>query len=383
MHPGSQAIAPSMDARSRWQSEGRRGTAEVIGCSELADPIREEAGHRAMATMADVAARAGVSVATVSRALSGDPKQVSAPVLQRIVDAAAELDYIPNNLARNMRSGTARILGLVISDIGNPFFTAVARGAEDVAQRHGYSMVLSNTDENPERESASLGVMAAERAAGVIIATTNESGAALRRYQSMGLVVVAIDRHVADLHTDSVVVDNEGAAHDAVSHLLRLGHQRIAIVGGPIDAETARERLRGYERALREARVPVVPELVCSGDFREGSGRAVTRSLLDLPDPPTAIFAVNNLTTIGVLGALREHGVRVPDEISVVGFDDIPTSELLEPPLTAVRQPTYRMGAKAAGLLIRRLREPDVAIQEVVLTASLVVRGSTGAVPSS
>jgi DNA-binding LacI/PurR family transcriptional regulator len=335
-----------------------------------------------MATMADVAARAGVSVATVSRALSGDPKRVSAPVLQRIVDAAEELEYIPNNLARNMRSGSARILGLIISDIGNPFFTAVARGVEDVAQRHGYSLVLANTDENPEREAASLSVMAAERAAGVIIATTNENGSALRRFQDLGMAVVAIDRHIVDLPTDSVVVDNEGASYEAVSHLIRLGHRRIAIVGGPSDADTARERQRGYERALREARIELEPELICEGDFRQTAGLTMTRRLLDLAKPPTAIFAVNNLTTIGVLGGLRERGLELPDEMSVVGFDDMPTAELLDPPLTVVQQPTYRVGARAGEMLIRRLREPKAAVKEVVLQARLVVRGSTSEVPA-
>ena len=333
--------------------------------------------------MADVAARAGVSVATVSRALSGDPKQVSAPALQRIIDAAEELEYIPNNLARNMRSGTARILGLVISDIGNPFFTAVTRGAEDVAQRHGYSLVLSSTDENPEREAASLGVMAAERAAGIIVATTNENGTVLRRVRDMGMAIVAIDRHIIDLPTDSVVVDNESAAHEAVSHLVRLGHRRIAIVGGPSDADTARERQRGYQRALREANIPIGPDLCCRGDFREAAALNMTRDLLDLPDPPTAIFAVNNLTTIGVLGAVRERGLKVPTDISIVGFDDIPTGELLDPPLTVVRQPTYRVGAQAAKLLIRRLRDPSAPVREVVLAASLIVRGSTGQLRAS
>jgi DNA-binding LacI/PurR family transcriptional regulator len=302
-------------------------------------------------------------------------------VLQRIIDAAEELEYIPNNLARNMRSGSSRILGLIISDIGNPFFTAVARGVEDVAQRHGYSLVLSNTDENPEREAASLTVMATERAAGVIIATTNENGSALRRFQDLGLAVVAIDRHIVDLPTDAVVVDNEGASYEAVSHLVRLGHRRIAIIGGPSDADTARERARGYERALREARIEIDPRLTCEGDFRETAGLTVTRRLLDLPEPPTAIFAVNNLTTIGVLGALRERGIELPAGMSVVGFDDIPTAELLDPPLTVVQQPTYRVGARAADLLIRRLREPTATVKEVVLAAKLVVRGSTTDAP--
>jgi LacI family transcriptional regulator len=341
---------------------------------------QEEVEHHAMATMADVAARAGVSTATVSRALSGDSTKVSPPVLQRIIDAAEELEYIPNHLARNMRSGSARILGLIISDISNPFFTAAARGVEDVAQRHGYSLVLSNTDENPDRESASLSVMAAERAAGVIIATTNENGSALRRFQDMGIAIVAIDRHIEDLSTDSVVVDNESASFEAVTHLVRLGHRRIAIVGGPSDADTARERLHGYERAMRGARIGIAPELVRHGDFREAAGLTMARALLDLPEPPSAIFAVNNLTTIGVLVALRERGVGIPADVSVVGFDDIPTAEILDPPLTVVQQPTYRVGARAADLLIRRLREPSATIREVVLEARLVIRGSTGPV---
>jgi LacI family transcriptional regulator len=331
-----------------------------------------------MPTMADVAARAGVSVATVSRALSGDGGQVSAAVLERVQAAAEELGYYPNNLARNMRSGTSRIFGLVISDISNPFFTAVARGAEDAAQRHGYSLILSNTDENPEREAAALGVMTAERVAGIIIATTNENGEALRRSVAMGTAIVAVDRRIQGLAADSVAVDNEGAAHEAVSHLIRLGHQRIAFAGGPPDVHTSRERLRGYERAHRDARLEIDPALVTQGTFREVSGLSLTRGLLDLPEPPTAIFSVNNLTTIGVLRALREAGCQIPDEISVLGFDDIPTAELLHPPLTVIRQPTYRMGFRAVELLLGRISEPNAPVQEVMLTGNLVVRGSTG-----
>ncbi len=334
-----------------------------------------------MPTMADVAARAGVSIATVSRALSGDGRLVSAPVLERVRTTAREMGYHPNNLARNMRSGTARIFGLVISDVGNPFFTAVARGAEDVAQQHGYSMVLSNTDESPEREAASLDVMTAERVAGIIIATTNENGEVLRRSVSMGTALVAIDRRIQGLPTDSVAVDNESAAHEAVSHLIRLGHRRIAIVGGPPDAHTARERLRGYERAHRDARLEVDPALTTAGTFRESAGLVLARSLLAIPVPPTAIFSVNNLTTIGVLRALREAGVRIPDQVSLVGFDDIPTAELLDPPLTVVRQPTYRMGAQAVELLIRRIQKPGSPVREVQLTSTLVIRGSTGPCP--
>lgn len=334
-----------------------------------------------MPTMADVAARAGVSVATVSRALSGDGRSVSAPVRERVLQAARDLAYEPNNLARNMRSGTSRIFGLVISDVTNPFFTAVARGVEDVAQRHGYALVLANTDESRDREAATLGAMAAERVAGLIIATTNENPDMIRRTMATGTAVVAVDRHIHGLRTDSVAVDNDSAAHEAVRHLIGLGHRRIALVGGPPDAHTARERRHGYERAHLDARLPIDPELMVEGTFRENSGLAITRRLMTATDPPTAIFAVNNLTTIGVLRALRELGCEVHRDVSLVGFDDIPTAELLDPPLTVVRQPTYRIGARAAELLIRRIEDPRAAVQEVLLAASLVVRGSTGPPP--
>lgn len=334
-----------------------------------------------MVTMADVAARAGVSVATVSRTISGRGGAVSAPVRERVLAAARELEYEPNNLARNMRAGSTRIFGLVISDVSNPFFTAVARGAEDVAQRHGYSLVLSNTDESAEREAAAVGVMVAERAAGLIIATTNENGDLIRRTRASGTAVVAIDRRIIGFPTDTVAVDNEGAAHEAVAHLIGLGHRRVAIVGGPADADTARERRRGFERAHREAGLALDERLVTEGTFRETAGHDLTRMLLGLPDPPTAVFSVNNLTTIGVLRALREAGRRVPQEVSVVGFDDIPTAELLEPPLTVIRQPTYRIGERAAELLMGRIEDPEAPVQEVLLPASLVVRGSTGPAP--
>jgi LacI family transcriptional regulator len=331
-----------------------------------------------MPTMADVAARAGVSVATVSRVLSGKTAVVSGPVRQRVLDAAEELQYHPNNLARNMRWGTSRIFGLVISDVANPFFTAVARGVEDVAHRNGYYLVLANTDEDADREAATLAVMTAERAAGLIIATTNQNGDLIRRTIANGSAVVAVDRRVRGLSTDTVAVDNDGAAHEAVSHLIHLGHRRIAIIGGPRDADSASERLRGYERAHRDARLPIDPDLVIEGNFRERGGLDATRRLMTLPQPPTGIFAVNNLTTIGVLRALGERGSRIPADVSVVGFDDMPTAELLSPPLTTVRQPTYRIGVEAARLLVRRIEDPQAPIQELQLTADLIVRGSTG-----
>ena len=222
--------------------------------------------------MADVAMRAGVSVATVSRALSANGRHVRPGVLERVRQAAEELGYHQNNLARNMRTGGSPIIGLIISDIGNPFFTALARGAEDFARGIGYSLVLSNTDESPEREAASLSVMAAERAAGVLLAAADETQEALRKFMAVGIPVVSIDRRIDGFVTDAVSVDNETAAYEAVGHLIRLRHEDIAMIGGPQDANTARDRFHGYARALREDRFVVGRS--CSATVTSGRAAA-------------------------------------------------------------------------------------------------------------
>jgi LacI family transcriptional regulator len=333
-----------------------------------------------MATMNDVARTAGVSVATVSRVLSNDGAGVSPELRERVTAAVAELDYHPNHLPRNLRARSSRTIGLVISDIDNPFFTAIVRGAEDVAHRRGYTMVLANTDEDAAREAICLQTMAAERAAGVVVASTGQHSDGVRRLISTGIPVVALDRRIAGANVDTVVVDNETASYEAVSHLASLGHRRVAMVGGPGKVSAIREREAGYERAVRDHGLE--PGLLRHSDLREAGGRRTTLELLREPAArPTAIFSVNNMSTIGVLHALRDLGLRAPDDVSVIGFDDIPTGDLLDPPLSVVRQPTYQLGARAAELLLRRVEEPDVPVQEVVLAASLVLRPSTGPVP--
>lgn len=327
--------------------------------------------------MRDVAAHAGVSVATVSRALSGGSGRVTADTLERVQRFAGELGYHPNHLARHMRSGSSRLLAFVIGDVSNPFFTEIVRGYEDVAQRHGYSLVLANTDESPTREAGILDLMGAERAAGVVLASTNQAPDALRKLQSLRIPIVAIDRRIDGVETDVVAVDNDTAAHEAVEHLIRLGHRRLAMITGPDWASSTGERLGGYERALREHRIPKSAVMIRRGDLRESGGHEMTMELLKLEEPPTAIFSANNLTTLGCLRALRRLGVRVPDEVSLIGFDDFPGADLVEPPVTVVQQPTYQLGARAAEMLIERIRHPQAPVRELLLSAHLVVRGTT------
>jgi LacI family transcriptional regulator len=330
-----------------------------------------------MPTLKDVARVAGVSTATVSRTLSGDGGDVRPETRQRVLDAARALGHEPNRLPMYLKRRAVNTIGFVVNDIGNPFYPAMARGCEDVLRRAGYSLIMASTDEDPEREAALLQEMAAERLAGIILTPSGEPSEHLRRMIENGTPFVSLDREPG-IRVDRVGVDNDAASYEAVQHLLGLGHRRIAVIAGPGTIGAAEERLDGYQRAMREARLRPDPSLVRRGDLREDGGYRRALELFDLPEPPTALFSVNNLTTIGVLRAARQRGISMPDRLSLVGFDDIPTGELLEPPLTAIVQPTYQLGAKAAELLLRRIAEPDAPVTEVVLQASLVIRGSTG-----
>lgn len=330
-----------------------------------------------MPTLKDVAKLAGVSTATVSRTLSGDGDGVRPETRQRVLEAARALGHEPNRLPMYLKRRAVNTMGFVVNDIGNPFYPAMARGCEDVLRRAGYSLVMASTDGDPERERAVLQEMAAERLAGIILAPSGEPSDILRRMVEHGTPIVSLDREPG-IRVDRVGVDDDAASYAAVQHLLALGHRRVAVIAGPGTIGAAEERLDGYHRAMRAARLPQDPDLVRRGDLREEGGHRRASELFGLAEPPTALFSVNNLTTIGVLRAAREHGVTMPDQLSLVGFDDIPTGELLEPPLTVVAQPTYQLGAKAAELLLRRIAEPDTAVTEVVLQAPLVIRGSTG-----
>lgn len=332
--------------------------------------------------MADVAKLAGVSDATVSRALSGEGAKVSQTTLDRVQRAAAELGYQPNNVARNMRAGKARILGLIVSDITNPFFTMLVRGCEDAAAERGYSLVISNTDESADRERASIEVMIAERVAGVMIASTNETLKSLQGLTSVGIPIVAVDRRIDGVRADTVIIDNDSVGHLAASHLIGLGHRRIALVGGPSNVSSHVERENGFFRAMREHSLEVPAEFVQHGNLRSSGGYTATNALLDADELPTAIFSTSNLSTLGVLRSLIEHNVSVPEDMSVVGVDDIPGSELFGPGLTAVIQPTYQMGARAVELVLQRIKDPDRPMAESILAATFETRGSAIANPS-
>ncbi|QPP08186.1 LacI family transcriptional regulator [Streptomyces bathyalis] len=329
-----------------------------------------------MATISDVARTAGVSPATVSRVFNGG--RVTAERAERVRKAAADLGFSPNRVARSLRMQRASVIGLLIPDIENPFFTSLARGVEDAAQRTNLSVVLCNTDEDVEKEHRYLDIALAEQMAGVIVAAASRRRTDLSALATRGMPVVAVDRRPRAAEVDAVMVDNQHGGEDATAHLLERGYARVACITGPAGASTSEDRLAGYRAAMHEAGFPDewTRAHTRHADFRVDGGYAAMRELLALRTPPDAVFVANNLMTVGALQALREAGVEPPG-FGILSFGDVPWASLVRPPLTTVQLPAYDMGASAAALLQDRLAGSDKPLQTVVLRTVLQPREST------
>lgn len=326
--------------------------------------------------MNDVAQLAGVSNATVSRVMANKP-HVRPEVRERVLKAVQELGYRPNRVARSLRAQTSRIIGLIISDIQNPFFTSVVRAIEDVAHQEGFSIILCNSDEDPDKEQFYLDLMHDENVAGIILCPTREDNANLQKYPPDNIPLVTLDRRLTHVNTDGILLDNIESTRAMVKHLVANGYQRIGAVIGTSDFTTGRERREGYVLALAAHGIAFRPELLIQVLPKEAEGYRATEQLLSLPEPPTAIFAGNNLLTLGALKAIRARGLHIPGDVALAGFDEMPWSSLIEPGITVVEQPTYELGRTAAEVLLRRLETPSRPTREVVLKGKLIVRGSS------
>jgi LacI family transcriptional regulator/LacI family repressor for deo operon, udp, cdd, tsx, nupC, and nupG len=331
-----------------------------------------------MASLQEVARRAKVSIATVSRVLNKSDKVV-AETRAMVEKALTDLGYRPSRVARRLRmkDGRAHLVGLIIPDIQNPFYAEIARGVEDAAYASQYALLLCNSDEDPAKERFYLEVMQAESVDGIVLPPFDESDAAVIELVKSGLPVVCVDRSLARVKTDLVEVDNYQGAVAAVNHLLDRGHTAIALIEGRSQVSTSRERRRGYLDALGARGVVPRKEWMRAGDFKQESGRVLATELLGLRKPPTAVFVCNNLMTVGALAGLHQRGVRVPDDVAVVGFDDIPWAEAIDPPPTVVRQPAHEVGRQAMELLLRRIMEPGRPPVTIRLLPELVVRRSS------
>ncbi len=337
-----------------------------------------------MSTISDVAKRAGVSAMTVSRVVNGTG-YTSIDTRARVEAAIEELGYVPNALARQLRSKRTKTIALVVSDISNPFFTTIARGVEDYAVGHGFSVMYCNTDESETEEEQYLLMLIERQVDGVLLVPARSSGESFRLLHDHHLPVVVLDRRIAAQGVDSVRCDSEAGAHALARHLVELGHRRIAVLTGRRNISTSADRVAGCRRALEEAGLTLPDELVHWGGFNFGKlnqadGHRMAMEVLAADgERPTAIFCANNFIGFGAIRALREAGLRVPDDMSVVAFDDLPEDWVSDPFLTVAAQPAYEIGHRAAALLLDRIAgDHEPSGESVVLPFELIVRRSSG-----
>lgn len=340
-------------------------------------------------TIADVARLANVSPSTVSNFLNGRTERMRPDTRERVERAIAQLGYRPNQAARQLKTGHAPFIGLVVPSVANPFYGIFARHVEESALANGYQVLLGNSDRDPERERRYAEELWSYGVRGMVFGSSLTHLSHLADLIERGLHVVAFDRPIQDADQvviDGVGVDNAQGMRLATRHLIGLGHRRIAFVSGPIRTVSRLDRLAGYKSALMDAGIEPDPDLIWQGETREGFGdsgavqlgRQAAHELLSLPNPPTAIITINDMYAFGVYAGAKELGMSIPDDLSVVGFDDIDLTEVVEPPLTTIRQPIADIAAKAVSLIITRLEGgQEMPYQYHVLPAQLIVRRST------
>lgn len=331
-----------------------------------------------MTSIQDVAKHAGVSIATVSRVLNGTAF-VNDAIKHRVEDAIQALQYQPFSGARTLRGNRSKIIGLMVSDLQNPFFMSLIQGVEDQAHHNGYSVLLCHSNEDPKRERQYLKVLFAERVAGVIIIPTRERMVnELEPFHMQHIPIVAVDRRINDPVIDAILVDNIHGSKEAVSHLIANGYHRIGVIVGPKTLTTGRDRLEGYYQALQIAGITPDLELERSGPFRREIGVQLAQELLELPSPPDALFVGNNLLSQGALEAIFQHHLRVPDDLGFASYDELPWLSPAANSLTIVSQPVYELGSTAALRLFHRIQNDGThSRQEVVLSPTLRIGESS------
>lgn len=328
-------------------------------------------------TIVDVAKKAGVSTATAARVL-GQYGSVSEKTRKIVQQAANELNYVPNALARSMVKLKTHTLGLLVPDIRNAFFGTVAQSVAKSAKKAGYRIIMCDTGADYDTECSYLNDLSQQRVDGIILASSVPFGQRHDMLAKVPCPVVLIDRMVTGANLDCVRADHKQGAYDAIKYLLSLGHRRISIVLGTSEESVHHERFQGYQTALNEAGIEVDPVLVKKRDWE--IGLTAVDELFALPEPPTAIFSTNNVITVGVLADLKRLGKRIPDDVAFISFDEIGLASLLETPLTEIAQDPTLIGATAMEILLQRIDDGDNAMppQEVIFPPTLIKRASCG-----
>ncbi len=328
-------------------------------------------------TQKAIARELGISVSTVSRALRGNP-HISAETRRRVAEAAQRLGHQPNLLAASLRTGVTRIIGLIVTDITDPYYGEVARGVEDCAYEQGYSVLLSMSDRSLEREKLCLEVLRSRRVDGIILTPVSTDVGARQGLVDAGIPYVLFDALDVPDDASTVSSDHAEGVYTAVRHLIELGHQHIAFIGGDPKLPPARMMYTGYRQALSEAGLKCGPEWVCREASAMEGGYSAAAHLLDSPNPPTGAVCCTDLMVIGAIQAVEERGKRVPEDFSIVGYDDIPMASHIKPPLTTIMQNKRELGAICTRILMHEINTgPGCMHQQTILKPRLVVRRST------
>jgi LacI family transcriptional regulator len=335
-----------------------------------------------MITIRDVAQQAQVSVTTVSHVINGT-RFVSDDARARVQAAIAALNYVPSAVARSLKSNRTHTVGMMIPNNSNPYFAEIIRGIEDACFAAGFNVILCNSDDDPHKQATYVRLLSEKQVDGLIVLSSGGDPELLDTLRTANMPLVVVDREIDDLVADLVEVNHEAGARMATEHLLWLGHRRIACIAGPEALSPARQRVQGYRRALEAAGLPFDERRVSRGGFTPEGGHQAMQALLAQRPRPTAVFASNDLMAIGALCAAAQAGLRVPQDVSVVGFDDIALAAYGNPPLTTIAQPKQKTGELAARLLMQRIAGPGRALQREILQPTLCLRQSTGRCPEA
>ncbi len=327
-------------------------------------------------TIFDVAEKAGVSHSTVSRVLN-NKSNVSTETRERVLRAMDQLGYVGNIHARRLAGGSSRVVGLLVDNLNTGYTDELIRGIDDALEAHNYNLMLYTTHRQKTREAAYVTRMTHDFADGLILIVPRNEKAYLDTLRQRKFPHVLIDYQGYNRHVPSIITTNRKGGYDATAYLIEAGHRRIGFITGEMAYGCAVERLAGYQDALAEYNIAFDPALVSEGNFLQPQGYQCAQSLLALPEPPTALFVSNDAMAFGAMEAARERGFRIPDDLSIIGFDDVPQAAHVHPPLSTVRQPLEEMGRSAVALLLKYIANPSAEIERVELSTSLVLRGSS------
>lgn len=329
-------------------------------------------------TIKDIAKMAGVSTATVSKVVNNKDQNISLATRQRVLNMIKDYNYVPNRIASSMITKKTDSIGLVIPDIANPFFPEIARGVEDIANKHGYNVMLCNTDNNVNKEERYIAMLQEKMVDGIILTSSSRRDGVPLDLSKINIPVITVDRHIEGLKTrGKIVVDNFSGAYEAVKYMLNKGYRRILHLAGPSQSRPSKERYEGYKKAISDFGKDIDEQLYINGFFTSEWGYTGVKKAFDKKIEFDGLFCGNDLIALGAMKALREAGLKIPFDVGIVGFDNIYMTTMIEPQLTTVHQPNYQMGFKATQMLINLIENKIVKKNEEVLKTKLIIREST------